>query len=98
MDDRDDTAPKPTEVIARASDTTADLHRKIRIATILGTYQATLTHFPHLSEAWRTNCEQERLLGVSITGQWDCATVRCALTLRSLRQTAHELFTQNTSV
>lgn len=65
-----------TEVIARHEDTEATLLRKIRIATILGTYQATLTNFPYLSKQWKEHCEAERLLGVSITGQWDCPAVR----------------------
>lgn len=60
-----------SEVIAREDDTLATLKKKIRIAAILGTYQSMLTDFPFLSEEWAKNCEQERLLGVSITGQWD---------------------------
>ncbi len=65
-----------TEVIARHEDTEVTLLKKIRIATILGTYQSTLTNFPYLSKAWKEHCEAERLLGVSITGQWDCPAVR----------------------
>jgi len=65
-----------TEVVARAGDTEQDLLDKARLATILGTYQASLTHFTYLSEDCRENCEEEALLGVSITGQWDCKTVR----------------------
>ncbi len=65
-----------SEVVARAEDTEETLLEKIRIATILGTYQSSLTYFPYLSKEWKTNCEKERLLGVSITGQWDCALVR----------------------
>ncbi len=60
-----------TEVIVRASDTHEDLKRKIRQATFLGTLQATLTDFKFLSKAWRENCEEERLLGVSLTGIMD---------------------------
>lgn len=77
-----------SEIIARAEDTEADLRRKIRIATIVGTYQATLTNFKYLSEEWRKNCETERLLGVSITGQWDCKTVRRPEVLRKLKEEA----------
>ncbi|HVN26334.1 MAG TPA: ATP cone domain-containing protein [Candidatus Paceibacterota bacterium] len=77
-----------SEVVARAEDTEATLLRKIRIATILGTYQSTLTHFPFLSEGWKENCERERLLGVSITGQWDCPAVRNAQVLRTLKARA----------
>lgn len=77
-----------TEVVARPEDTAETLKRKIRIATILGTYQTTLTHFPYLSKEWRENCETERLLGVSITGQWDCETVRSEAVLEDLKAEA----------
>ena len=65
-----------SEVVARREDTLADLADKVRVATILGTYQSTLTKFGYLSPEWRKNCEEERLLGVSITGQWDCPALR----------------------
>ncbi|MEK6664559.1 MAG: ATP cone domain-containing protein [Pseudomonadota bacterium] len=77
-----------TEVIARAEDTVETLAKKMRLATILGTYQSSLTDFPYISPEWRDNCEEERLLGVSITGQWDCALVREAEVLRTLREQA----------
>jgi ribonucleoside-diphosphate reductase alpha chain len=80
-----------TEVVARREDTEASLLRKIRLATILGTYQATLTNFPYLSKEWKENCEEERLLGVSITGQWDCPIVRERDVLRRLREQAIEV-------
>ena len=60
-----------TEIIVRATDTVEDLQRKARIATILGTFQSTLTHFPYLRKIWRDNTEAERLLGVSMTGVLD---------------------------
>jgi hypothetical protein len=60
-----------TEVVVRANDTQDDIARKIRIASILGTFQASLTHFPYLSSAWKKNCEEEALLGVSLTGILD---------------------------
>ena len=60
-----------TEIIVRAEDTEIDLIRKARIAAILGTFQSTLTHFPYLRKVWRDNTEQERLLGVSMTGILD---------------------------
>lgn len=75
-----------TEVIARPNDTLDSLKRKIKFATILGTYQSTLTKFPYLSNEWRENCENERLLGVSITGQWDCETVRDPSVLQILKE------------
>lgn len=65
-----------SEVVARAEDTKQSLLRKIRLATILGTYQASLTDFPYLSKEWKENCEKEALLGVSITGQWDSKAAR----------------------
>jgi ribonucleoside-triphosphate reductase (thioredoxin) len=74
-----------TEVIARAEDTKQDLVRKARLATILGTYQSTLTKLNYLSKEWTENCEQERLLGVSITGQWDSKEVRKGDTLEAMR-------------
>ncbi len=73
-----------SEIIARSSDTKQTLLKKARLATILGTYQSTLTNLPYLSKEWKQNCEEERLLGVSITGQWDCPAVRDAETLRAL--------------
>ena len=57
--------------IIRASDTEADIGRKIRLATILGTFQATLTNFPYLRKIWQKNTEEEALLGVSMTGILD---------------------------
>ena len=77
-----------TEVVARADDTESTLMEKIRLATLLGTYQATLTDFPYISPEWRGNCEAERLLGVSITGQWDCPAVRSPDALAQLRDHA----------
>lgn len=61
-----------SEVVARPDDTEESLMKKMRLASMLGTYQSTLTKFPYLSKEWKQNCEEERLLGVSITGQWDC--------------------------
>jgi ribonucleoside-triphosphate reductase len=75
-----------TEVVARADDTIESLIRKTRLATILGTYQSTLTNFGYLSKEWTENCEAERLLGVSITGQWDSKAVRDADTLEAMRK------------
>jgi ribonucleoside-diphosphate reductase alpha chain len=74
-----------TEVICRATDTEATLARKTRIAAILGTYQSSLTNFSFLSKEWKENCEAERLLGVSLTGQWDCVEVRQPKVLSKLR-------------
>lgn len=60
-----------SEVVVRSSDTLDDLKRKVRIASILGTLQATLTDFRYLSSAWKKNTEEEALLGVSLTGIMD---------------------------
>jgi len=60
-----------TEVVVRPMDTEATLHDKIEVATILGTIQATLTNFGYLRKRWQTNTEEERLLGVSLTGIMD---------------------------
>ncbi len=60
-----------TEVVVRATDTIEDLERKVRLATILGTIQSTYTHFPYLRRVWQKNTEEERLLGVSLTGIMD---------------------------
>ena len=65
-----------TEVVVRADDTEETLARKIRLATILGTFQATLTYFPYLSGGWKKNCEEEALLGVSLTGILDSPLLR----------------------
>jgi len=60
-----------TEVVVRPEDTVETLKRKIKLATILGTWQASLTYFPYLSSTWKKNCEEEALLGVSLTGIMD---------------------------
>lgn len=57
-----------TEVVIEANDTVEDLSEKVRLATILGTWQSTLTNFKYIRKSWRDNCEEERLLGVSLTG------------------------------
>ena len=57
-----------TEVVIQHDDTLADLRRKIRVASILGTWQSTLTNFKGLRPQWKKNAEDERLLGVSLTG------------------------------
>ena len=60
-----------SEVVVRSGDTFDDLKRKVRLATILGTLQSTLTNFRYLSSVWKRNTEEERLLGVSLTGIMD---------------------------
>jgi ribonucleoside-triphosphate reductase len=60
-----------TEIVVRATDDIESLQRKVRLATILGTIQSTYTKFPYLRKMWRDNTEEERLLGVSLTGVMD---------------------------
>ena len=59
-----------TEVVVRETDTLDELKEKIRLATILGTVQSTFTRFKYLRKIWQNNCDEERLLGVSLTGQF----------------------------
>jgi ribonucleoside-diphosphate reductase alpha chain len=60
-----------SEVVVRAEDTPDDLKNKVRLATILGTLQSTLSDFRYLNKRWKNNTEEERLLGVSLTGIMD---------------------------
>ena len=60
-----------SECVVRRDDTREHLKEKVRVATILGTFQSTLTEFKYLSREWKRNCEEERLLGVSLTGIMD---------------------------
>ncbi len=80
-----------SEVIARRNDTEESLMKKIRLATMLGTYQASLTNFPYLSREWKEHCEEERLLGVSITGQWDSKVSRDPQILSRIKAKALEV-------
>ena len=89
-----------TEVVVRATDNIDDLERKVRLATILGTIQSTYTKFPYLRKVWQRNTEEERLLGVSLTGIMDnplltSKNVGLSKTLEHLRSVAvvtnHEL-------
>ena len=60
-----------TECVVRGWDDTKSLKKKVRFATILGTWQSTLTNFKYLTGEWKRNCDEERLLGVSLTGIMD---------------------------
>lgn len=77
-----------TSIVVRPKDNVESLKRKIRLATLLGTYQATLTNFEYLSKGWKENCEKEQLLGVSITGYYDNKIVRNDAVLEALREEA----------
>jgi ribonucleoside-diphosphate reductase alpha chain len=60
-----------SEVVIRSDDTIINIGRKVKLATMLGTIQSTLTNFKYLTREWTRNCEEERLLGVSLTGIMD---------------------------
>ena len=82
-----------TEVVVRATDNFGDLARKVKIATTLGTIQSTYTKFPYLRKIWKDNTEEERLLGVSLTGIMDNPLLTSkknglSKNLESLRQVA----------
>ena len=79
-----------SEVILRPDDTIAIIKKKIRHATILGTYQSTLTNFRYVRPVWKKNAEEERLLGVSLTGIFDCLEISSATPdlLEELKQVA----------
>src|SRR3989338_8416131 len=72
-------------IVIRPHDTVATLKKKMELATLLGTYQSTLTNFGYLSKKWKENCEAERLLGVSLTGYYDNPIVRDDKVLEMLR-------------
>ena len=74
-----------TSIVIRAGDTKETLEKKMEIATLLGTYQSTLTNFNYLSKEWKKNCEEERLLGVSLTGYYDNNIVRDTDILKNLK-------------
>lgn len=77
-----------SSIVVRPNDTYDDLERKIKLATLVGTYQATLLDFGYLEDTWSKNCQAEQLLGVSITGYYDNALVRQDDTLNALRNAA----------
>ena len=76
--------------VARSDDTFESLKDKVEVATIIGTIQSLATHFPDLRPIWKQNCEEERLLGVDITGQMDCPVVHDPAVMRALREVAVE--------
>jgi len=78
-------------VVVSPDDTLASLKTKVRLATIMGTMQSTLTDFPYLRDIWKKNTEQERLLGVSMTGILDNHILRGSSTQHNLRNVLEEL-------
>jgi ribonucleoside-triphosphate reductase len=80
-----------TEVVVRPEDTYKNLEQKVKYATILGCVQSTLTDFKFISKKWQDNCEEERLLGVSLTGLRDHVVLGredCSVILRQLKAIA----------
>ena len=77
-----------TSIVVRPDDNLASLKRKVKMATILGTYQSTLTKFKYISKSWKQNCDHERLLGVSFTGYYDNEFIRNDKVLSELREVA----------
>ncbi|MFZ9857561.1 MAG: ATP cone domain-containing protein [Roseiflexaceae bacterium] len=80
-----------TAAVARADDTYETLREKVEVATIIGSIQSLATNFPGLRPQWQKNCEEERLLGVDITGQMDSMAAQDAQFKRQLREVAIEV-------
>ena len=74
--------------VARPDDTIETLAAKVKLASILGTIQSMNSHFPYLRPGWKENQEEERLLGVDITGQFDAPIARDPYVLRQMREVA----------
>lgn len=74
-----------TNVVIRKGDSVEELKRRTRLASLLGTYQATLTDFKYLSDDWKQNCDQERLLGVAFTGYYDNKAVQADKVMEELK-------------
>lgn len=88
-----------SEVVVRPEDTPEGLIRKVRLASVLGTWQSTLTDYPYLREEWKKNAEEERLLGVSLTGvygnMWTNGTVNSNSTKVLLNNLRREVVAAN---
>lgn len=80
-----------SEVVIRAEDDLDELLDKVETATWLGAIQATFTHFPYLSKKWQENCDEERLLGVSLTGQMDNPEILTESALKALKKKAQKV-------
>ena len=80
-----------SEVVIRENDTAKTVAEKVRLATILGTWQSTLTDFKYLRKIWKDNTEEERLLGVSLTGQFGNKFFSGKQDLKKLEQTLEDL-------
>lgn len=86
-----------TAAVARVDDTFESLKEKVELATIIGSIQSMATHFPGLRPMWKENCEDERLLGVDITGQMDSPIAQDAVVKEQLRGYAIEINQQTAS-
>jgi len=80
-----------SEVIIKEDDDLDSLLEKIETATWIGVIQSTFTHFPYLSKEWKKNCEEERLLGVSLTGQLDNPNLLSEDVLKALKARANKV-------
>lgn len=80
-----------TAIVVRPEDTEKTLLEKIRVATIVGTYQASLTDFPYINSEWKKNCTEEALLGVSFTGYYDNELCRTPKMLSKMRDVSVEV-------
>lgn len=80
-----------TEVVVRDTDTLEDIEYKVSIASLLGTIQSSLTNFKYLRKVWQANCEEERLLGVSLTGQFGHVTLNGSEGLEKLASWLEEM-------
>ena len=89
-----------TEVVCRATDDLVSLKEKVRMATVLGTFQSTLTNFKYLRKVWKDNTEEERLLGVSLTGILDCPiwTEEILLILREVAVETNKKFAKDLGI
>jgi ribonucleoside-diphosphate reductase alpha chain len=76
-----------SEAVIRSNDDIGDLIEKVKTATWLGVIQSTFTHFPYIRELWKKNCEEERLIGVSLTGQLDNPEILTEQILKQLKKT-----------
>jgi hypothetical protein len=83
-----------SEIVCREFDTQESLRHKMKLATIIGTYQSSLTNYTYIDPKWKANQELERLLGVSLTGIYDCSTVRDSNVLSDLREYSVQINTE----
>ena len=83
-----------SEIVCREFDTQETLRYKMKIATIIGTYQSSLTNYTYIDPKWKANQELERLLGVSLTGIYDCSTIRNSNVLTDLKEYSIQINTE----